>query len=159
MNVPCGTSLKQFQAQPSTNAWRSCLGHKYLFPSALGITLAPQAADRGWKLQQASPAEQNALSLVSRFPLVTSMCARAQSRQFCCWFCSKAPTLLRFNRPGILRLLARQCTLGLLTSNAATLTHYLFLGLAIYPSLLRLPSVLSLRATANNPLTFIGNLS
>jgi len=37
---------------------------------------------------------------------------------------SKAPTLLRVNRPGILRLLARQCTLGLLTSHAATLTHY-----------------------------------
>lgn len=114
----------QFQAQPSTNAWRSCLGHKYLFPSALGITLAPQAADRGWKLQQASPAEQNALSLVSRFPLVTSMCARAQCLQFCCWFCSKAPTLLRVNRPGILRLLARQCTLGLIKSHAATLTNY-----------------------------------
>jgi len=144
--------------RPQTRGAAACRD-KYFSLSALGITLARHKAARGLNKQQASPAEQNALSLVSRFPLVTSMCARAQSWQFCCWFCSKAPTLLRVNRPGILRLLARQCTLGLLRSHVATLTHYFFLGLAIYPSLLRLPSFLSLRATAINPLTFIGNLS
>jgi hypothetical protein len=100
------------------------LGNNYFSDSALGITLARQTADRGLRKQQASPAEQNALSLVSRFPLVTSLRTCAQNWQFCCWFCSKVPTLLRVNRPGILRLLARQCTLGLLTSHAATLTHY-----------------------------------
>lgn len=119
-------SLKQFQAQPSTNAWRSCLGHKYLFPGALGITLAPQAADRGLKLQQASPAEQNALSLVSRFPLVTSMRARAQNWQFCCRFCSKAQALLRVNRPGFFTLLTGHYTLRLNKFRTANLTQQIF---------------------------------
>ena len=49
--------------------------NKYFYAGALGITLARQTADRGLKKQQASPAEQNALSLASRFPLVASMCA------------------------------------------------------------------------------------
>jgi hypothetical protein len=49
--------------------------NKYFYQSALGITLARQTADRGLRKQQASPAEQNALSLASRFPLVASMCA------------------------------------------------------------------------------------
>ena len=51
------------------------LGNKYFSDSALGITLARRAADRGLRKQQASPAEQNALSLANRFPLVASLCA------------------------------------------------------------------------------------
>ena len=51
--------------------------NKYFDLSALGITLARRAADRGLKKQQASPAEQNALSLASRFPLVALLCALA----------------------------------------------------------------------------------
>ena len=49
--------------------------NKYFYLSALGITLARQTADRGLRKQQASPAEQNALSLASRFPLVALLCA------------------------------------------------------------------------------------
>jgi len=49
--------------------------NKYFPPSALGITLARQTADRGLRKQQASPAEQNAMSLASWFPLVAFMCA------------------------------------------------------------------------------------
>jgi len=49
--------------------------NQYFDLSALGITLARRAADRGLRKQQASPAEQNALSLANRFPLVAYMCA------------------------------------------------------------------------------------
>ena len=49
--------------------------NQYFYLSALGITLARQTADRGLRKQQASPAEQNALSLANRFPLVASLCA------------------------------------------------------------------------------------
>ena len=49
--------------------------NKYFYLSALGITLARRAADRGLRKQQASPAEQNALSLASRFPQVALLCA------------------------------------------------------------------------------------
>ena len=51
--------------------------NKYFDLSALGITLARRAADRGLRKQQASPAEQNALSLASRFPLVALLCVLA----------------------------------------------------------------------------------
>jgi hypothetical protein len=50
-------------------------GNQYFSTGALGITLARQTADRGLRKQQASPAEQNALSLANRFPLVASLCA------------------------------------------------------------------------------------
>ena len=53
--------------RPQTRGAGAC-GNKYFSTSALGITLARQIADRGLDKQQASPAEQNALSLGQSVP-------------------------------------------------------------------------------------------
>ena len=76
MRVPRGnlTQADSNEDRPQTRGAGAC-SNKYFSTSALGITLARQTADRGLNQQHASPAEQNALSLASRFPVVALMCA------------------------------------------------------------------------------------
>ena len=76
MRAPRG-NLTQAKSNTDRSQTRGAgaLGNKYFSDSALGITLARQTADRGLRKQQASPAEQNALSLASQFPLVALLCA------------------------------------------------------------------------------------